>query len=796
MAFARDAAPALAELPREALLARLRARPEPIVLIEAPAGTGKSVVLRQLARALRQPVWLDAVAPPPDKGGAIILWDLPPGATPEPLPECFIAGAHRLILAKRPETHLPGLDRAVVYGRAHVLGTEALLFTEEELSAFLSHRRAKRIMAASGGWPLLLPFAIDGRAAGRLEPVFAGEWMTTLAAADFVTLGRLIDGEMLTLASAGGLAPAVRHGSPASLRAEALRAPLAAAHRAEFARRVGRADEAAALAGALRAQGRTVEAIEALQAAGRFDAALAILVEEQGFFFSYRCGGEAFGRILAGFPADYAQDHEVIVLGRCLQALKRGDLARTRQLVADHFGAGALAPEAVLSGTGCYSREFRFFRVLMLIYEDVFVSDELFERIFGLISELPGDAHVQRGSFYNSMLEFFIRRRRFAEAEDVAIRAWEHYAAAKMPMLQFYIRLHQSVMRLMQGDAQEAQRFADAAAADLAACGYESPNDTRLLALLQACVNYEGGQVEPLAHFLSSEFDDFSHAEIWPTVVDLALHYGSQALSEHFSTLAARSYLDRWRVYQIHTRQFAAMINIREAIILQNGNRWQEAADRLHSLAPAAGHEAVLAQGDLRRLHARDELALALACLRQVVFEAPSRPGLAERLDQIHANLQLTGRQKIAVQLWLAYAHKHRRDPSKCRALLVSTLERAARLGAVAPLAEERYFLAELLGNRRLRDFVQASVPARAILRRLGLAGIAAGPLGAKSGLTRRETKVLLMIAEGSSNKFIAKALGLTEATVKYHLGNTYRKLGCKRRREAISAARALGLLS
>ncbi|MDA8253210.1 MAG: LuxR C-terminal-related transcriptional regulator [Rhodospirillales bacterium] len=52
------------------------------------------------------------------------------------------------------------------------------------------------------------------------------------------------------------------------------------------------------------------------------------------------------------------------------------------------------------------------------------------------------------------------------------------------------------------------------------------------------------------------------------------------------------------------------------------------------------------------------------------------------------------------------------------------------------------------------------------------------------------------MIAEGSSNKFIAKSLGLTEATVKYHLGNTYRKLGCKRRREAISAARALGLLS
>lgn len=52
------------------------------------------------------------------------------------------------------------------------------------------------------------------------------------------------------------------------------------------------------------------------------------------------------------------------------------------------------------------------------------------------------------------------------------------------------------------------------------------------------------------------------------------------------------------------------------------------------------------------------------------------------------------------------------------------------------------------------------------------------------------------MIAEGASNKFIAHALGLSEATVKFHLGNLYRKLGCGRRREAITAAKALGVIS
>ena len=52
------------------------------------------------------------------------------------------------------------------------------------------------------------------------------------------------------------------------------------------------------------------------------------------------------------------------------------------------------------------------------------------------------------------------------------------------------------------------------------------------------------------------------------------------------------------------------------------------------------------------------------------------------------------------------------------------------------------------------------------------------------------------MVSEGASNKFVAHALGLSEATVKFHLSNVYRKLGCSKRREAIIAARSLGLVS
>ena len=114
----------------------------------------------------------------------------------------------------------------------------------------------------------------------------------------------------------------------------------------------------------------------------------------------------------------------------------------------------------------------------------------------------------------------------------------------------------------------------------------------------------------------------------------------------------------------------------------------------------------------------------------------------------------------------------------------------------MAPLAEEKVFLADLLDQRRIGEFLDTSGPVRQIMRRLRDNGVSGAVFGTKGGLSRRETKILLMICEGAANKFIANALGLSEATVKFHLGNIYRKLGCKKRQEAISAARALGFVT
>nr|AYC79448.1 DNA-binding response regulator [uncultured bacterium] len=66
--------------------------------------------------------------------------------------------------------------------------------------------------------------------------------------------------------------------------------------------------------------------------------------------------------------------------------------------------------------------------------------------------------------------------------------------------------------------------------------------------------------------------------------------------------------------------------------------------------------------------------------------------------------------------------------------------------------------------------------------------------LAADAGLTRRESEILALIADGYSNSMVAQMLWIAEHTVKFHLVNVYRKLGVRSLAEAIQAANTLGL--
>jgi DNA-binding NarL/FixJ family response regulator len=61
--------------------------------------------------------------------------------------------------------------------------------------------------------------------------------------------------------------------------------------------------------------------------------------------------------------------------------------------------------------------------------------------------------------------------------------------------------------------------------------------------------------------------------------------------------------------------------------------------------------------------------------------------------------------------------------------------------------------------------------------------------------LTPREMEVLQAMADGLSNKQIARQLGISEHTVKYHVNTILGKMGAQSRTEAVVRATRAGVL-
>ena len=61
---------------------------------------------------------------------------------------------------------------------------------------------------------------------------------------------------------------------------------------------------------------------------------------------------------------------------------------------------------------------------------------------------------------------------------------------------------------------------------------------------------------------------------------------------------------------------------------------------------------------------------------------------------------------------------------------------------------------------------------------------------------TAREGEVLALLAQGLSNKQIARKLDISEHTVKFHISSLYAKLGAGNRAEAVSRGARYGLIS
>ena len=197
----------------------------------------------------------------------------------------------------------------------------------------------------------------------------------------------------------------------------------------------------------------------------------------------------------------------------------------------------------------------------------------------------------------------------------------------------------------------------------------------------------------------------------------------------------------------------------------------------------------------------REGLVLLLGTLPGIVVAGQAADGdaAADLVAAVHPqvvlmDLNMAGRDGVAATRRITVEHPGTRVVVLTTYADDDSIISALQAGALGYLTKDatraeigRAVLAAAAGQAVLDPGVQRRLLSAAA-RAPGAPG-AAGPAAGNEELTPREAEVLRLIAAGQSNREIARALFVSEATVKTHVNRIFAKTGARDRVQAIRYA-------
>jgi len=174
-----------------------------------------------------------------------------------------------------------------------------------------------------------------------------------------------------------------------------------------------------------------------------------------------------------------------------------------------------------------------------------------------------------------------------------------------------------------------------------------------------------------------------------------------------------------------------------------------------------------------------------------VVAEASNGVEAVAAFERYHPDVTLLDLRMPVMEGVEAVRQIRERDPH-AKVIVLTTYDTDEDISRALKAGAKAYVLKDIAADR-LIECIQDVLAGKTYLAPQAAAKLAEGVTRVQ--LTPRELGTLRLIADGKSNKEIASALGISERTVKSHLGHLFEKLGVTSRTEAIKIAMRRGLV-